>query len=128
MIKNYKKFFEGKNKFPDIKKIEVDGYFIMVGRDAQSNDHLTFNVAYNDDIWMHVKGVPGSHVVIRVKDKLPTQEILKFAADLAKKNSKAKNENQATVVYCKRRFVTKGNNMNPGQVRVDYVNAHEIVV
>jgi predicted ribosome quality control (RQC) complex YloA/Tae2 family protein len=128
MIRNYKKFFESKNKFPDIKKIEVDGYFIMVGRDAKSNDYLTFNMAENDDIWMHVKGVPGSHVVIRIKDKLPTQEILKFAADLAKKNSKAKNENQATVVYCKRRFVTKGNNMNPGQVRVDYVNSHEIVV
>lgn len=128
MIKKYNKFFEGKKKFPNLKKIEVGGYFIMIGKDAQSNDYLTFNMADDDDIWMHVKGVPGSHVVIRIKQNLPTQEIIRYAAELAKQNSKAKNENKATVVYCKRKFVKKESNMNPGQVRVDYINAHEIVV
>ena len=128
MIKNYKKFFEGKKKFPNLKKVEADGYLIYVGRDAQSNDHLTFNMADNDDIWMHVKGVPGSHVVIKSRNKLPTNEILRYAAELAKQNSKAKGQNKATVVYCKRRFVKKERDMNPGQVKVDYVNAYEIVV
>jgi len=85
----YLKYFESKKvKFPDIKKIEVDGYLIMVGRDAKSNDFLTFNTAEDEDIWMHVKGVPGSHVVIRVRENLPTPEILKYAAELAKKIAK----------------------------------------
>ena len=122
-------YFEGKkDKFPDIKKIEVDGYIIQYGRDAKSNDYLTFNVAQDEDVWMHVKGVPGSHVVIRVRENLPTNEILKYAAELAKKNSKASKDQPAKVVYCQRRFVKKNPGMNDGQVSVDYINAEEITI
>lgn len=128
-LKRYKRFLEGKkDKFPDIKKVDVDGFLVYVGRDARSNDHLTFNVADNDDIWMHVKGVPGSHVVIRVRENLPTESVIKYAAELAKKNSKASKEEKATVVYCKRKFVKKERGMNDGQVRVDYLNAEEITI
>ena len=124
----YLKHFESKSKFPDIKKIEVDGYLIQYGRDAKSNDYLTFIVAENEDIWMHVKGVPGSHVVIRVKDTLPTPEILKYAASIAKKNSKASKDESAKVVYCQRRFVKKEPGKTDGQVRVDYLNSEEITI
>lgn len=127
-MKFIKTFESKKDKFPDIQKKEVDGYTIFIGRDAKSNDYLTFNVAEKEDIWMHVKGKPGSHVVIRVRENLPTQEIIKFAASLAKRNSKAKSENNVTVVYCQRKFVKKEPNMNDGQVKVDYINAEEIVI
>lgn len=129
MIKKFNLFNEGKkDKFPNIKKVEVDGFIIYIGKDAKSNDHLTFNVADKEDIWMHVKGLPGSHVVIRVRENLPTLELIKKAAELAKKNSKADKEERATVVYCQRRFVKKEQGMNDGQVRVDYLNADEIVI
>jgi len=129
MIKKFNLFNEGKkDKFPNIKKTEIDGFIIYIGRDAKSNDHLTFNIADKEDIWMHVKGVPGSHVVIRVRENLPTMELIKKAAELAKKNSKADKEENATVVYCQRRFVKKEQGMNDGQVRVDYLNADEIVI
>jgi predicted ribosome quality control (RQC) complex YloA/Tae2 family protein len=125
----YLKYFESKKvKFPDIKKFEVDGYMIHLGRDAKSNDYLTFNIADDEDIWMHVKGVPGSHVVIRVRENLPTPEIINFAATLAKKNSKAPKDQTATVVYCQRKFVKKEPGMNDGQVKVDYINAEEITI
>ena len=127
-LKSFKKFFEGKNKFPNIKKTEYDGFIVKMGRDAKSNDHLTFNVSDKEDLWFHVKGVPGSHVVIRVMDKLPTEPVIRFAAELAKKNSKAKNDDSATVVYCQRKFVKKETGMNDGQVKVDYINAYEIQV
>ena len=127
-LRTFKHFLnEGKkDKFPDIKKSEIDGFVVYLGRDAKSNDHLTFNVADEEDIWMHVKGVPGSHVVIRVRENLPTETTIKKAAELAKKNSKAKDKEHATVVYCQRRFVKKDPGMNDGQVKVDYVNAHDI--
>ena len=129
MIKKFNSFNEGKkDKFPNIKKVEIDGFIIYIGRDAKSNDHLTFNIADKEDIWMHVKGVPGSHVVIRVRENLPTLELIKRAADIAKRNSKADKEESATVVYCQRRFVKKEQGMNDGQVRVDYLNADEIVI
>ena len=77
---------------------------------------------------MHVKGVPGSHVVIRVRENLPTETTIKKAAELAKKNSKAKDKENTTVVYCQRKFVKKDPGMNDGQVKVDYVNAHDITI
>jgi len=127
-LKKFKSFlYEGKkDKFPDIKTSEIDGFVVFMGRDAKSNDHLTFNVANDEDIWMHAKGVPGSHVVIRVRENLPTEEVIKKAAELAKKNSRAKDSESATVVYCQRKFVKKDPGMNDGQVKVDYVNAHDI--
>jgi predicted ribosome quality control (RQC) complex YloA/Tae2 family protein len=129
MIKKFNSFNEGKkDKFPNIKKVEIDGFVIYIGRDAKSNDHLTFNIADKEDIWMHVKGVPGSHVVIRVRENLPTLELIKVAADLAKRNSKADKQEKANVVYCQRRFVKKEQGMNDGQVKVDYLNAEEITI
>lgn len=129
MIKKFDLFLESKkDKFPNIKKITLDNFVIYVGKDAKSNDFLTFNVADDNDIWMHVKGFPGSHVVIKVRNILPTETFLKSVAQLAKKNSKASKEIQAPVVYCKRRFVKKESGMNDGQVKVDYINATEILV
>ena len=128
-LMKYKQFNESKkDKFPNIRKMEVDGFIVHLGKDARSNDHLTFNVADNDDLWMHVKGVPGSHVVIIVRDNIPTTEVIKKVAEIAKDNSKAKGTDKATVVYCKRRFVTKKPGMNDGQVMVDYKNAHEVTI
>jgi predicted ribosome quality control (RQC) complex YloA/Tae2 family protein len=128
-MKYLRKFFEGKkDKFTNIKKMEIDGYFIYLGRDSKSNDHLTFNIAEESDIWLHAKGVPGSHVVIKAKDKLVTPEIIKQAAIIAKKNSKGKDIQDLSIVYCKRKFVKKESNMKDGQVVVDYKNAQEIIL
>lgn len=128
-IKRFGRFFEKKKeKFPDIKTMEIDGFTVYLGRDAKSNDHLTFNVADGEDIWMHAKGVPGSHVVIRVRENLPTEDIIKKAAIEAKKNSKGKDRESILVVYCHRKFVKKDPGMNDGQVKVDYINANEITI
>jgi predicted ribosome quality control (RQC) complex YloA/Tae2 family protein len=127
-VKNFKSFNEGKDKFPDIRKIDVDGFTVYLGRDAKSNDYLTFNVADNDDIWMHVKGFPGSHSVIVVRENLPSQEVIRKVAELTKKNSKAKVLNNISVIYCKRKFVKKTNDQKDGQVSVDYKNTHEIII
>lgn len=128
-LKKYSQFNESKkDKFPNIRKMEVDGFIVYLGKDAKSNDHLTFNMISSSDIWMHVKGVPGSHVVIVVRDNIPTPEIIKKVAKIAKDNSKAKGTDKAVVVYCKRRFVSKRPGMNDGQVMVDYKNAHEVTI
>ena len=125
----YLKYYESRvDKFPNIQKKEIDGFVIYIGKDAKSNDHLTFNISSDDDLWFHVKGVPGSHVVIRVRENLPTETIIKAVAQLAKKNSKASKDDKATVVYCQKRFVKKESGMNDGQVRVDYTNSYQIVV
>lgn len=128
MIKNYKLFIESKNKFPNIKKMEIDGFLVYIGKDSKSNDYLTFNIAEDNDLWFHIKGVPGSHVVIKVNDNLPTESVINTAANLAKKNSKASNDEKVTIVYCKRKFVKKENNMKDGQVNVDYKNSYNVII
>jgi len=125
MIRKFKAFSEGKKeKFPNLKKMEIDGYSIIMGKDALSNDHLTTIMADPEDMWFHVKGSPGSHIIIRQGDKLITNEVKKQVAEIAAKNSKAKGD--CVVVCCKAKFVKKTPDMNPGQVRVDYKNAEEI--
>ena len=46
------------------KEFNIDGYKILVGKNAKKNDELTLKVAKKDDLWLHAKDVAGSHVVI----------------------------------------------------------------
>ena len=108
--------------------MEIDGFVVYIGRNDKSNDYLTFNLANKEDIWMHAKGVPGSHVIIKVKDRLPTNEVIKQVAQITKRNSKSNKDDKVVIVYCKRKFVKKEKDMNDGQVKVDYINASEITV
>ena len=127
MIKGKVIFESKKEKFPNIQKKQVGDFLVLIGRDAVSNDYLTTIEAYSDDLWFHAKGVPGSHVVIRVKDRLPDKLVIEEVAKIAAKNSKCK-VGECVVVYCKAKFVTKDSTMNPGQVKVDHRNAEEIKV
>ncbi len=127
-MKYINRYNESKKKFPNIKKIDINNFIFYLGKDAKSNDYLTFNMADDDDIWFHVKGYPGSHGVLKIKGQLPMKETLKEAAKLVKKNSKASNLDSATVVYCKKKFVTKQKGLRDGQVNVDYKNSYKIII
>jgi len=120
-------FSESKTNKPNIKKIDIDGFLVYQGRDAESNDYLTFEMSSDEDYWFHAKGVPGSHILLKIKDNLPTESIIKKCAELAAKNSKSKEDN-VVVIYCKKEFVKKTKDLRPGQVKVDYTNSYEIIV
>ena len=127
-MKYIKSFLESnKSNKPNIKKHDVDGFLVLQGKDAPSNEHITLELANENDIWFHAKGVPGSHVLIKVKDKVPTETTIKRVAMIAANNSKSQDD-MVKVVYCKKKFVTKEFGMNTGQVKVDYINANEIIV
>src|SRR6185295_17731738 len=68
------------------------GFTILVGKGARDNDVLTFQVADPDDLWLHVSGWSGSHVVIRAAPdgEEPPREVVEFAARLAAWHSKAR--------------------------------------
>lgn len=129
-LKFFDIFVEGKKDKPNIRRIQEDDFTILQGRDAESNDHLTFVMSSDDDYWFHAKGVPGSHVVIKVYDKIPDKILIYRAAELAAKNSTAakKGIEEVEVVYCKKLFVSKKPGMNAGQVAVDSKNSEIIKV
>jgi len=122
-----KSFNESKLDKPNYKKLDIDGFLVYQGKDAKANDYITFELSSDEDYWFHAKGVPGSHILIKVKDKIPTMEVIRKAAQVAAKNSKS-NDEKVLIVYCKKKFVKKEPGMNPGQVKVNHNNAYEITV
>jgi predicted ribosome quality control (RQC) complex YloA/Tae2 family protein len=82
---------------------------ILIGKNAENNDLLTFKFARNHDIWLHAQGVSGSHVVIRIPDKnvTPPIDIIEQAASVAAYFSSARNSSTVPVNYTEVRYVRK---------------------
>ena len=95
------------------------GRMARVGRSAADNDTLTLRFARPDDLWLHVRGEAGSHVVVPLgRGEEPTQEMLVDAAHLAAFFSKAKERSDVEVTYTRRRYVQKPKGAPPGGVRL----------
>ncbi|NLD98674.1 MAG: DUF814 domain-containing protein [Fibrobacter sp.] len=96
----------------------TDGWDIFVGKNDTQNDELTTRFAKPSDIWLHVAGHAGSHVVVRrPKEKpFPPKEIIEIAAALAIWFSKAKHTSFAEVHYTEARFVHKRRHAPAGEV------------
>jgi len=94
-----------------------DGTDIIVGKNNKQNDYLTNKLAARDEIWLHTKDIPGSHVVIRSKE--PSNETIREAAILASYFSKARNSSSVPVDFTKVRFVKKPSGAKPGFVIYD---------
>ncbi|MFC3882635.1 NFACT family protein [Bacillus songklensis] len=91
-----------------------DGTEILVGKNNKQNEYLTNRLAGRDEIWLHTKDIPGSHVVIR--SHTPSEETILEAAHLAAYFSKAKSSSSVPVDYTKVRHVKKPSGSKPGFV------------
>jgi predicted ribosome quality control (RQC) complex YloA/Tae2 family protein len=99
--------------------ISSDGLAIYVGRNARENDELTFGLAKSDDLWLHARGTPGSHVVVRLeKGADPPPETIRDAATLALLYSDLKKSGKGDVIYTRRKWVKKAKGQAPGAVVV----------
>ncbi|AZR72978.1 hypothetical protein BBF96_05965 [Anoxybacter fermentans] len=104
-----------------------DGFDILVGRNNRQNDRLTKKIASREDLWFHVKEIPGSHVVIRNHDRrdIPERTLLE-AATLAAYFSKARESTNVPVDYTQIKYVNKPKGAKPGMVF--YENYKTIIV
>ena len=96
-----------------------DGHAILVGKTAKDNDAVTFKVSKADDLWLHARGTPGSHVIVELDKKqqvLP--ETLKDAATLALFYSDVRKSGKGDVIYTLRKHVRKPKGAKPGSVTV----------
>ncbi len=101
------------------RTVKINDYEIFIGKSAQSNDEL-LRFAGKEDIWMHARGVSGSHVIIRKKGKLSVpKEVIERAAQLAAWYSKGKNASLMPVIYTPRKYVRKPKGAAPGAVVCD---------
>jgi len=92
-----------------------EGYEILVGKNNKQNDEL-LRIADKDDIWLHTKNIPGSHVIVRTKGDEISQKTLEAAVNLAAYYSKGKESSMVAVDYCPRKNVKKPKSAKPGMV------------
>jgi predicted ribosome quality control (RQC) complex YloA/Tae2 family protein len=105
---------QGPRSFLTTEKHEV-----LVGRSDNENDRLTMRTARGNDLFFHVAGCPGSHVILRVDVKRPpNHESLVDAAALAVHYSKARQRGKVEVHYTPRKWVRKPKGAKPGLVTI----------
>lgn len=92
------------------------GWRVLYGDNATSNDYLTLRVARPSDLWLHVRGGPSAHVVIPTQnqpDKVPP-EVIRFAAEIAVRQSSSKHSSWVSVDITQRRYVRRPKGAAPG--------------
>ncbi len=96
------------------------GFVLYVGKDAFSNDALTFGFARPHDLFLHVRGSPGAHGILRGgrKGELPPPNILQQAAAIVAYYSTARTTAMVAVSYTWRKYVRKVKGV-PGAVRLE---------
>ena len=97
----------------------ADGLEIWVGRSDEGNDYLTTRLAHGNDLFFHLEGSPGSHVILRTESsKDPPPESLLDACELAVHFSKHKEARRADVHVAPIKYVRKPPRAKPGLVYV----------
>ncbi len=108
--------------------VSVDGFRILVGRNARENDRVTFRHAAARDLWLHVRAQPGSHVVICTGGQAVAPETVRLAAQLAAYYSPRRGEHKVPVSVTTKRHVTRLKGGRPGQVRLRHGQADTVIV
>jgi predicted ribosome quality control (RQC) complex YloA/Tae2 family protein len=95
------------------------GWTVLAGKTDSANDRLSLKLAGPNDWWFHVRGMPGSHVLLRVPPGAePQRAVLKQAAAIAAYHSKARTGGVVAVSGTRARFVTKPPGAKPGTVAI----------
>lgn len=92
------------------------GHEILVGRSGADNDSLTFRHARGRDIWLHVVGRPGAHVVVPTDTSVPEPAVLQAAAQLAMAHSGFREGDTTEVAWTRVKYVRKVKGGAPGRV------------
>jgi predicted ribosome quality control (RQC) complex YloA/Tae2 family protein len=94
-------------------------WVVLAGRTDADNDYLSVVAAKPQDWWFHVRGLAGSHVILRAKlDQEPDRKTLKAAAAIAAFHSKARSGGTVAVSVTQARHVTKIPGSKPGTVHI----------
>ncbi len=95
----------------------VDGWYILVGRDAGENDELLRRHVRGNDLWLHVRDTAGGYVFIKNRPgKTVPLDILLDAANLALYYSKARNAGKADLYYTAVKYLRRAKNAPKGTV------------
>jgi predicted ribosome quality control (RQC) complex YloA/Tae2 family protein len=102
---------------PGIRRFSTpDGFVILVGRNAGQNHALVTERSTPADWWLHARGVPGSHVIVKNDGRPIPEQVIQKAAQLAAYYSAKRDEASVEVDVTERRYVRPIKGGKPGQV------------
>lgn len=100
------------------RRLLPGGWEVLLGRNAEENEHLLRVLSQPEDIWLHARGVAGAHVLLRTQghpERVPPQ-VLEAAARWAAWHSPARHSGLVPVDYTLRKYVHKPKGSPPGHV------------
>src|SRR6266576_2765460 len=93
-----------------------EGFTILIGKNSRQNEEVTFHQASANDIWLHARGVPGAHVIIKAAGREVPRSAIEQAANLAAYYSQARGTTTAPVDYALQRHIRHMKGGGPGMV------------
>ena len=93
-----------------------EGFTILIGKNSRQNEEVTFHQATSNDMWLHTRGVPGSHVIIKAGGRDIPHSAIEQAAALAAWYSQARGSTSVPVDYTLQRYVRHMKGGGPGMV------------
>ncbi len=97
-------------------------YCIFAGRNNLQNDYLTLKASRANDLWLHTKNIPGSHVIVKYKGEDFPLKVIEAAAIIAATNSKGASSSKVDVDYCPVSHVKKPQGAKAGMVIYEIYN------
>lgn len=93
-----------------------DGFTLLIGKNSRQNEDVTFHQASANDLWLHARGVPGAHVIIKAAGREVPRQTIEQAASLAAYYSQARGSTSVPVDYTLQRHVRHMKGGGPGMV------------
>lgn len=115
-------YLKGKRRRPKVgrsqplKVISSDGFEILVGRNSRQNEEVTFRLGTGHDLWLHARGLPGAHVIIKTQGREVPERTLRQAAELAATTSRGRGSARVAVDVAPQRNVRRIKGGRPGMV------------
>ncbi len=105
---------------PDVWEYDLgDGWKAQAGKTDDDNDRLSLKTACANDLWFHVHGQPGSHVILQGPDgEKPAAAVVKAAAAIAAWHSKMRTAGTVPVSCTEAKHVSKPRGAKPGTVSI----------
>ena len=103
------------NKHPYLRFKTDNNNLIYVGKNNKQNEEITLRIANQEDVFFHIKDLPGSHVILRKGQEFEDYEF-EIAAYLAAYYSKNSNDKYIDVDYTEKKNVNKAKGAKPGMV------------
>lgn len=110
----------------ELTKLEIKGFSVYIGKNNRQNDYIVSKLAKPEDYWFHTRLCAGSHVLLKVSDKEPDEDIIFECCKLAREYSSAKQPSKVGVIYTRAKYLKKPPASPPGYVT--YKNEKEVLI